>query len=139
MILGENVRVCSSVRFMGDTCVEIGESTWIGPGVVVTSDPKAPVRIGKNVDIAFCTKIIVGSHELGGSGHRAGRGAPKPIEIGDGTWIGASSTIVAGATIGKGVVVAAGSVVVGPCDNDCLYAGVPAVKKKELPLAAPRL
>ena len=60
------------------------------------------------------------------------RGTPQPIEIGDGCWIGARATILPGVTIGDGVVIAAGAVVVSDCEDDTLYAGVPARAVRKL-------
>lgn len=57
---------------------------------------------------------------------------PLPIEIKDGCWIGANSTILPGTVIEKGCVIAAGSVVKGRCRQDALYAGVPAKVIREL-------
>lgn len=37
-------------------------------------------------------------------------------------------------TIGSGCVIAAGSVVIHDCEDNCLYAGNPAKKIKELPI-----
>ena len=55
-----------------------------------------------------------------------------PIDIQDGCWIGANSIILPGTIIKQGCVIAAGSVVKGECNANCLYAGIPAYKKKEL-------
>ena len=72
------------------------------------------------------------SHEIGDSTRRAGRFRTAPISIGDGVWIGANVVIDPGVSIGSGVVVASGAVVTSDCLPDGLYAGVPAVRKKDL-------
>lgn len=71
-------------------------------------------------------------HEIGSQEKRAGAQKYEPIKIGDGCWIGANSTILGGVTIGAGSVVAAGAVVVRDIEENCVYAGVPARKVKEL-------
>ena len=38
-----------------------------------------------------------------------------------------------GSKVGTGVILAAGSVIKGEAEDNCLYAGVPAIKKKEYP------
>ena len=43
-----------------------------------------------------------------------------------GTWIGANAIVLPGVRIGEGCVIAAGSVVVNDCEDNSLYAGVPA-------------
>ncbi|EHM32411.1 Putative acetyltransferase [Enterococcus faecium E4453] len=57
---------------------------------------------------------------------------PAPIVIEDGSWIGANVTVIPGVTIHKGAIVAAGSVVVKDCEENALYAGVPAKKIRNL-------
>jgi acetyltransferase-like isoleucine patch superfamily enzyme len=85
------------------------------------------VRIGANVDVAPYVKFQCGSHELGRRTRRAGKGRSLSITIGEGCWLGSSSTILAGAEIGAGSVVAAGSVVIaGKYPENALLAGVPA-------------
>jgi acetyltransferase-like isoleucine patch superfamily enzyme len=54
------------------------------------------------------------------------------VNIEDGVWIGANSTILSGAKIGTGTIIAAGSVVKGECEAHSLYAGVPARFIKKL-------
>ncbi|MHA7171699.1 DapH/DapD/GlmU-related protein [Arthrobacter monumenti] len=52
--------------------------------------------------------------------------------MGDGTWVGASVTILGGVTIGRGSVIAAGSVVTKDVPNDTLVGGVPAQFMRDL-------
>ena len=54
-----------------------------------------------------------------------------PATIGDSTLIGISASVLQNSKVGKGVVLAGGSVIRGQADDNCLYAGVPAIKKKE--------
>lgn len=66
------------------------------------------------------------THELGESNNRAGKAYAKNIIVGQGTWIGANVTILPNVKIGKGCVIAAGSVLTKDCEDNCMYAGVPA-------------
>lgn len=90
------------------------------------------VFIGNNCYIAFNVVFCLVSHEIGNSHQRAGKRIGGNIIIGDGSWIGANTTIMPNVKIGKGVVIAAGSLVNKDCEDNCLYAGVPAKKIKEL-------
>lgn len=54
------------------------------------------------------------------------------IEVGDGVWIGANSTILPGIVIGEGSVIGAGSVVTKDVDPDVVVAGNPARVIKRL-------
>jgi acetyltransferase-like isoleucine patch superfamily enzyme len=77
--------------------------------------------------------LLTTGHDLGPHEQRAGELTAAPIVVGDGAWIGARSVVLPGITVGPGAVVAAGSVVTTDCEPDGLYAGVPAVRKRELP------
>lgn len=63
---------------------------------------------------------------------RAPEKISKPITIGNGCWIGANSIVLPGVNIGNGTIVAAGFVVIQDCEENSLYAGVPAKKIKQL-------
>jgi acetyltransferase-like isoleucine patch superfamily enzyme len=129
--IGENVRVVSSVKIKLRH-LSIGSNTFIGFETLIEGG-NAWVNIGKNVDIAPRCAILTGSHDIGNSDHRAGKGKSNDIMIGDGTWICASSTILGGVHIGKGCIVAAGSLVREDIEDNSLVAGVPAKTIKKLP------
>jgi len=127
--IGENVRVCSSVKFTGIGFLVIDDDTWIGPGVNISSS--ARVEIGRFVDIAPDVFIGTGTHEIDPVGaHSAGKGLNLDIKICDGVWLGVRSTVLPGVLIGRKVVVAAGSVVIRDIPEYSLVAGVPAQVKK---------
>lgn len=110
--------------------IEIGKNTFINTGCFIENN--ALIKIGENCDIAM--EVLIGSdtHEDGTAEKRAGKVKSLPIVIGNGCWIGARSTILAGVSIGEGCVIAAGSVVTKDCEPHGLYAGVPAKRKKDL-------
>lgn len=110
----------------------IGADSWISPGAIIHTHELAPIEIGARCDIAPGVEIHPGSHEIGGSQRRAGKGTAARISIGDGCWIGARALILGGVRIADGVVVAAGAVVVADVPANTLVAGVPAVVKREL-------
>ena len=55
-----------------------------------------------------------------------------PVSIGDGVWIGAGATVLAGVSIGDGCVIAAGAVVATDCEPNGLYGGIPARRIRDL-------
>jgi maltose O-acetyltransferase len=128
--IGSNVRVVSSVKIKLKR-LSIGDNTFIGHETLIAGGD-ALVKIGKNVDIAPRCIIVTGTHEIGEAAHRAGKGLSLEIVIGDGTWIGAHSTILGGVHIGTGCIMAAGCLVNRDFDNNCLIAGVPAKVVREL-------
>jgi maltose O-acetyltransferase len=129
--VGENVRVVSSAK-LKLKYLSLGNNTYISHDTLIQGGDVA-VRIGKNVDIAPRCVIVSGTHEIGDSIHRAGKGKSERIVIGDGTWVGAHSTILGGVRIGRGCIIAAGSLVREDVEDDCLVAGVPAKVIRKLP------
>lgn len=95
-------------------------------------DLSAPITIGNNCNIGMRCCFITGTHQIGGQHRRADSNITKPINIGNGVWIGANVTILPGCVIGDGVIIAAGSIVVKSCEPNSIYAGIPAKKIKEL-------
>lgn len=124
--VGRDVRIVSSARFYLTGNLLIGDDTWIGHEVLVVGG-QADVRIGARVDIAPRVTLVTGTHEISSDSDRAaGRGTSHPIDIGDGVWIGAGSTILGGTRIGECGVVAAGAVVTRNTSSRSIVGGVPA-------------
>lgn len=128
----ENVRLCSSVTIYGAGKLSIGKNTWIGPQVMICVSDS--VLIGSNCDIAPRVYIGDGTHNITTSADRiANEELTLPIIIGNGCWLCANSTILAGVNIGDKCVVAAGAVVTNSFEgNKILVAGVPAKIIKSL-------
>jgi maltose O-acetyltransferase len=108
----------------------IGADTWIGHRCYF--DTRARIEIGRRCDLGMEVMLCTSTHLPGTHERRAGRFAPEPIVVGDGVWIGTRATLLGGVTVGDGCVIAAGAVVTEDCEPDCLYAGVPAKRVREL-------
>jgi maltose O-acetyltransferase len=121
--------ISPSVWF-GSRRVTIGEGSFVNIGCLFSTHER--ITLGRNVFLAMRVTISTSTHEVGPAGKRAGALRTAPVTIGDGVWIGANATILPGVTIGEGTIVAAGSVVTSDCEPNSLYAGVPAVKKRDL-------
>jgi len=130
--LPSSVSICGRGWIYGRGKISIGEETWISTGVLFYSHCNAYVKIGSQCDIGPGVEFVIGSHIIGRSTRRAGKGTANSITIGNGTWIGAKAIILDGVTIGSGCVIAAGSIVCHNIDNNCLAAGVPATVKRKL-------
>lgn len=104
--------------------LQLAESSFINRNCFI--DNNAMITIGRNCSIGYNVTLVTANHSIGNSDKRGGVNNPLPIEIQDGCWIGANSTILPGAIIEKGCVIAAGSVVKGICKSNRLYVGVPA-------------
>jgi acetyltransferase-like isoleucine patch superfamily enzyme len=79
------------------------------------------ITIGDDFLTAGNLYINSGSHDLDTLEPRS-----RAITIGNRVWIGANSTVVAGANIGSNVVIGAGSLVRGTIPSNHFAAGVPA-------------
>ena len=129
--VGKNVRICSSVKILGNHELTIGDDSWIGHDTIIICSAK--VAIGENVYIAPRCYIGTGTHEITPDGDSiAGKGYSLPIVIGDGAWICACSTLLAGSVVGAMAIIAAGSVVNGSINSYELAGGIPAKHIKPL-------
>lgn len=124
--IGRNVRVASSARILGSGQLIIGDNTFIGHFSKILVGGEI-IEIGKDVDISSSVTIINGTHnQYDIPGKAAGTGFSKNIFIGNGSWIGASVTLIGGVNIGCCSIVAAGATVVSDVPDFCLFGGVPA-------------
>ncbi|MBX3013824.1 MAG: acyltransferase [Caldilineaceae bacterium] len=102
----------------------IGEACWINGGCFLNLG--ASITIGNHVAIGHQVMLLTDTHAIGDATRRAGPLYAQPIQIHDGAWIGARSTLLPGVTIGEGAVVAAGALVTKAVPSHALVAGVPA-------------
>ncbi|WP_303621287.1 acyltransferase [Terribacillus saccharophilus] len=116
--------------FIGGNNIKIGKGTFVNSGCYF--DNSSSIVIGANCQIGMHVLFCSSSHEIGSTLKRGGKNLNKPVIIGDGCWIGARATILPGVTIGNGVIIAAGTVVTKDCEENWMYAGVPAKKIKYL-------
>lgn len=124
--VGSRVRMAGGSRIIGRGRLTIGADSWVGPYGLFFTHPDALITIGARCDIAPEVCFITGTHESGNALRRAGEDAARPIHIGDGCWLGARVTVLAGVSIGDGAIVAAGAVVAGDVEPNTLVGGVPA-------------
>lgn len=123
--IGRDVAIRSQVHLWGPLRnLTVRDGAFINNGCNIGLSNR--VTIGAGAAIGARTVIATVTHEMGHSKRRAGTVVTAPVTIGEGAWIGAGCTILPGSVIGRGAVVAAGALVKEPCDDNCLYAGVPA-------------
>ncbi len=110
--VGDNVRICSSVRILGSKRLHIGCNTWIGPETMLAVFDD--IIIGDNVNIAPRCYIGTGTHFIEPDGISiAGKGKTSPIIVKDGSWLCVGVILLPGTIIKEKAVVAAGSTVKG--------------------------
>lgn len=110
--------------------IQVGKGSFINKRCKF--DNNVEVIIGENCAIGHEVMFCTSTHEVGSEIKRAGKVLEGKIKVGNGSWIGARSTILSGVTIGKGVVIGAGSLIIKDCEDNCLYAGIPAKKIKKI-------
>lgn len=122
------------VVFISGHSVRIRDNVFINTGVVF--DAAAPIELEHAVQVGPRAQFLTSTHDAGTESWRAGRSRAAPIRVEEGVWIGAGAIVLSGIVIGRGCVIAAGAVVRADCAPNGLYAGVPAVRKRELPCTA---
>ncbi|HET8673562.1 MAG TPA: DapH/DapD/GlmU-related protein [Thermoleophilaceae bacterium] len=95
-------------------------------------DTRAHIELAEGAGVATDAMIYTSTHDLGPEHKRWGAYRTAPVTIGPGAWIGLRALVLPGVTVGAGAIVGAGAVVTGDVEPNCLYAGVPARKIREL-------
>ena len=126
--IGEGTKVVGPVWCTGR--LVIGKDCWIGKNLLVNGN--GTVTVGDCCDIAPEVAFQTGGHRIGSAHRRAGKGVKFNIEVGNGCWIGARSTILGGVHVGDSCVVAACACVNKDVPANSLVGGVPAKIIREL-------
>ena len=117
--------------FLGYGRVHIGKGSFINRECYF--EAVDDISIGRDVAVAMQVLFVTSTHPFGTDGRFDPVARGRPIRVGDRCWLGARVTVLPGVTIGDDVVVAAGAVVTKDCAPRGLYAGVPAVRIRDLP------
>lgn len=123
-------------EFADDACIWAGASLrskkiTIEPGVFINvgffHDGFDYLHIRRNVRIGQFVRVLTATHDVGPS-HQRGliEVVGQPVEIQEGCWIGANSTILPGVVVAPGCVIGAGSIVLRSTEPNGVYAGNPA-------------
>lgn len=107
--------------------LRVGAGTRIGAFAVISAVDS--IDIGRQVLVADRVFIADHNHEFANAAKPVidqGFTSPKPVRIGDGTWIGINVCIMPGVVLGQGCIVGAGSVVTRSFPSGSLIGGVPA-------------
>lgn len=112
--IGAYTNIWFGAKLRGDWGkIIVGKNTCIQENVVLHSKPNEICKISNNVRLAHSC-ICHG-----------------PCTIGDNSLVGINASILQGGKLGEGSTLAGGSVLRDETGDFCLYAGVPAIKKKE--------
>ncbi|MFC1624896.1 acyltransferase [Patescibacteria group bacterium] len=124
--IGNKATIHMWANFFKPRNISIGEGSIIGDHSFL--DGRAPLIIGKHVDIASYVMIYNSEHDINSKDFSS---KEEKVEISDNVFIGPRAIILPGVKIGKGAIVAAGAVVTKNVDDFKVVAGVPAVEISE--------
>lgn len=134
--IGKDVTICNNARLLFVDDYKGGQYTpnvIIGNNVFITFNftlmAAAPIVIHDHVLIASDVMISSENHGMDPEHSLSYADTPldgKPVEIGEGCWLGEKSMIMPGVVLGKRCIVAAGAVVTKSFPDYSLVAGVPA-------------
>ena len=108
--------------------ISLGDFCLICPGVRMNS--ACEITIGSSC--MFANGVLITDADWHGIYNRVSIGARKPVRIGDNVWVGDSAVICKGVNIGDNSIVGAGAVVASDVPANCIVAGNPAVKIRDL-------
>ena len=126
--IGEGTRIVGPIECTGGLIV--GCNCWIGKNLKINGN--GAVVIGNNCNIAPEVTFQTGTHEIGDSVRRAGKGFNCCQRVGNGTWIGVRATVINHINIGNGCIVGACALVNKDVSDNTIVGGVPAREIKKL-------
>ena len=118
--IGKGVIIKPRVRVKFPWRLTVGDHSWIGEEVWI--DNLAKVTVGSHCCLSQGAYLCTGSHDW--TDPRFGL-ITRPIELGDGCWLGAKASLAPGTQVEPGAVVAMGSVASGQLAAWTVHAGVP--------------
>lgn len=131
---GRKVEIRKKCYFDRPKQVFLGDGSFVNRNCQfhIGCNDMATIKLDKNVYVGMNVLFVCVSHKIGNQDKRAGQNLYRSIKVGEGTWIGANSTILPNVEIGRGCIIAAGAVVVNSVEDNCIVGGVPARLIKRL-------
>jgi putative colanic acid biosynthesis acetyltransferase WcaF len=120
--IGERVVIKPGVRVKYPWHLKIGNDCWLGEDCWL--DNLTTVRLGSDVCISQGAYLCTGNHNWSDPAFGL---VIEPIQLNNGSWVGAHAFVAPGVVLGDGAVAAAGSVVTKSIPDFKVYAGNPAV------------
>jgi len=106
LTIGDRTVIGKGSGIVGHVQVDIGDDVWTGHHVYITDANHGYEDVDTPIGLQFS--------------------GPKPVSIGNGSWLGHGAIVLAGATIGEHVVIGAGSVVTTTIPDRSVAVGNPA-------------
>jgi putative colanic acid biosynthesis acetyltransferase WcaF len=124
--IGRGVVIKPSVNIKSPWLLEIGDHSWIGEKVWI--DNLVKVRIGANCCLSQGAMLLTGNHSYSKKTFDLITGE---INLAEGVWIGAKSTVCPGVNCESHSVLTVGSVASASLEAYGIYRGNPAVKVRD--------
>ena len=118
-------------KFRGVNFEEIN-TVWIGVGTLLDNRNPSDIYIGKNVTISNRVSIYTHSEPPKTLSKFGINYFEEPTYIHSNVYVGANTTILPGVKIKSNSIIGAGSVVTKDVPSNCIFAGNPARKIKDL-------
>ncbi|MEO6598984.1 MAG: acyltransferase, partial [Polyangiaceae bacterium] len=96
---------------IGDVCSRLSVGTYCGFNARAHFELDDQITIGDHVSVGQDVMFLTRTYDTSDPTRRAGTQSSAPIEIGNGSWLGARCTIMPGVKIGAGSVIGAQVVV----------------------------
>lgn len=110
--------------------IEVGDFFFSNHNLIIQDG--GTVKFGDYVFIGPNVCFTTAEHAIDPGMRKSGVEIAKSIVVGNNVWIGAGSTILAGAVIGDNTVIGAGSVVKGEIPSNVVAVGVPCKPIREI-------
>ncbi|WP_353123687.1 acyltransferase [Dysgonomonas capnocytophagoides] len=116
IIIGNNVNIGDDCHITAINRIEIGNNVLMGKKITITDNSHGKIT-KESVLLPPAIRSLY---------------SPGEVIIEEGVWIGDKVTILPNVRIGKNSIIGANSVVTSNVEGNCVYAGVPARKLKEI-------
>lgn len=124
--IGKGLVIKNEVRIKSPWFLTIGDNCWLGERCWI--DNLERVCIGSNVCISQGAMLLTGNHDYKVTTMPYRNAA---INIEDGAWIGANSTVCPGVTVRENAILTVGSVATQDLEANGIYQGNPATYKRK--------
>jgi putative colanic acid biosynthesis acetyltransferase WcaF len=101
--------------------LRVGDHCWIGEGCEILN--MEPFTMGSNSALAHFVYVAAAGHDIQDPSMEY---ANRPVELGEGSWVGTRAYLGPGTVVGKYAIVGAGAVVVKHVPDETVVGGVPA-------------
>lgn len=130
--IGKNVVTKPGVLIKYPWHLVVGDDCWLGERCWI--DNLTTVRLGNNVCISQGAYLCTGNHDWSDPNFGL---MISPIQLNDGSWVGAKSLLGPATVLGQCAVISAGSVITGIIPDYEIYAGNPAKFVKRRMIRSP--